>query len=49
MKLECKFEKKVSKKTNAEYYVLIVKLCEGVEKMVILEKSEAKLLELLSK
>lgn len=48
MKIDANLVKKVSSKGN-EYYVIVVKIAEGVEKYVFLNSAELKLLELLHK
>lgn len=48
MKIEANLVKKISAKGN-EYYVIVVKIAEGVEKYVFLSNAELKLLEILSK
>lgn len=44
MKIRC--VKKTSKKTGNEYFAIILEIIDGVEKMVLLDKSEVALLKL---
>lgn len=44
MKIRC--VKRISKKSNNEYYAIIIEIIDGVEKMVLLDKSEVALLKL---
>lgn len=48
MKIDATLMKKISAKGN-EYYVIVVKIADGVEKYVFLSNAELKLIELLQK
>lgn len=48
MNVNGKLEKRTSKKTGNDYYCIIIKITEGVEKIVFLNKAEVKLIELLN-
>lgn len=45
IKIDARIEKRVSK-LGKEYTVLVIKICDGIEKLVFLTTAEQKLLEL---
>ena len=49
MKLDAFIELRHSEKKNKDYYVVVVKIADDIEKTIFLDKAEVKLIELLNR